>query len=101
MAEKITFNYEQMNSAAGNIEDLANRYQSAATAFAEEFTSAIGEWEGDTKEQLSNFINGAVTEYTGTTIPQIINALAQLLHDNADQMQKADQQIAENIPQSL
>lgn len=101
MADKITFNYEQMAGAVSSIQELARSYQSAASSFADDFTSSVSEWEGETKDQMVNFINGPVTEYTGTTIPEIINALAQLLQDNIDQMKNADQQIAGSIPSSL
>ena len=40
-------------------------------------------------------------EYTRDTIPQLLKALAELLEANADQMESADHQIAENIPTSL
>ena len=50
---------------------------------------------------MSAFITGPVNEYMGTTVPGIVTALAELLKANADQMEQADQQIADNIPASL
>jgi hypothetical protein len=40
-------------------------------------------------------------QYINETVPNLIKGLAELLNANADQMEKADQQIADNIPQSL
>ena len=62
---------------------------------------AIAGWEGASRDKMSAFITGPVNEYMGTTVPGIVTALAELLKANADQMEQADQQIADNIPASL
>ena len=97
----IVFRYVEMRQAAGDIRDLADDYEKASTSFQVAFSNSIADWEGDTKEAVSKFIAGSVAEYTGTTVPGLLNALASLLDANADQMEKADKQIAENIPTNL
>lgn len=97
----IVFRYPEMRAAASNIRGQGQSFKSAAQKFESDFTSAISNWEGDSREKLQSFINGAVMEYIGTTIPNLMESLASLLEANADQMEKADAEIAANIPQSL
>ena len=93
----IVFKYDEMNTAVTQIKDLASQYRS----FESDFLSAIGSWEGDSKDKMSSFISGPVKEYMDTTVPKLLESLADLLQSNISQMQKADQQIAENIPATL
>ncbi len=101
MADNIVFRFEEMRNAASQIEDIANRYKAASDKFQEDFENAVSPWEGTSKDKLKAFVNGAVNEYMGTTVPDVVRALAELLKANADQMEKADQQIADNIPSDL
>ncbi len=94
----IVFRYVEMRQAAADIKALAARYKSAATTFESDFLGAISGWEGESKDALQKFISGSVMEYTRDTIPQLLEALSDLLTANADQMESADRQIAENIP---
>jgi len=94
----IVFRYVEMRQAAADIKALAARYKSAATTFESDFLGAISGWEGESKDALQKFISGSVMEYTRDTIPQLLEALSDLLSANADQMESADRQIAENIP---
>ena len=95
----IVFKYDEMNTAVTQIKDLASQYKSAADTFENDFLSAISSWEGDSKDKMSSFISTPVKEYMATTVPKLLESLADLLH--ISQMQKADQQIAENIPATL
>ncbi len=97
----IVFRYDKMRDAASKIEDIASRYRAASEKFQQEYLDATASWEGATKDAMQNFITNPVNEYTGTTVPNIVSALAELLNANADQMQKADEEIASNIPTSL
>lgn len=97
----IIFNYVEMENAASAIDTLATKYATAATTLDSDFQTAIKDWEGVTKDAMSKFVSGPVTSYTGTTVPNIIKALATLLRSNAKQMGDADQQIADNIPTTL
>lgn len=97
----IVFKYDEMRTAVENIKQIATSYTNAANALETNFTSAITGWEGETKEAMQKFISGPVMEYTRDTVPQLVDALAELLATNANQMENADRQIAENIPTSL
>lgn len=97
----IVFRYEAMQSTVQQINDIAERYTSAANKLNNDFESAVSAWEGDSKDKLISFMGGPVLEYTGNKIPEMIKGLAELLQQNIKTMQEADQQIAENIPQSL
>lgn len=97
----IVFKYDEMNTAVTQIKDLASQYKSAADTFENDFLSAISSWEGDSKDKMSSFISTPVKEYMATTVPKLLESLADLLQSNISQMQKADQQIAENIPAIL
>lgn len=94
----IVFRYPEMRTAASTIQEIAARYKAAAATLETDFIAAIGGWEGESKIKMQNFISGTVKEYTYETVPQLLEALASLLNANADQMEKADQQIADNIP---
>ena len=91
----IVFKYDEMNTAVTQIKDLASQYKSAADTFENDFLSAISSWEGDSKDKMSSFISTPVKEYMATTVPKLLESLADLLQSNISQMQKADQQIAE------
>lgn len=97
----IVFKYTEMESAAGQIDELAGKYTAAANSFEEGFIGATTQWEGATKDKMSAFISGPVKEYMGVTVPKLLNSLAELLRANAKQMQSADDQIASNIPTTL
>ncbi|MBQ1388933.1 MAG: WXG100 family type VII secretion target [Clostridia bacterium] len=97
----IVFRYEEMESAANALEGLAEQYKSAANKLNDDYMTSTSSWEGDSKTRMDNFMTGAVLDYTGTTVPGLIDALAQILRANAQQMQNADQQIADSIPTSL
>jgi len=101
MADKIVFRYEAMNSCVQTIRGILEQYKTAAGTFNSDFNAAISEWEGDSKEKMKAFIDGAVNEYLAETIPNIVDALATILEENAKQMKDADEQIAANIPSSL
>ena len=97
----IVFRYVEMRQAAEDIRSIAGRYQSASTSFEKDFIASIANWEGETKEAIQKFISGPVADYTGVTVPKLLEALASLLDENANQMENADHQIAENIPTTL
>ena len=75
----IVFRYEAMNSIVAQIKAIAQRYKSAATTFDSDFVASISEWEGESKEKMQSFIQGAVQKYIGETIPTLINSIAELL----------------------
>ena len=101
MAESIKYNFDEMRNVAGQIDGIAESYRQAASKFQSDFQDATAAWEGASKDKMQAFITGAVNEYMSKTVPEVVTALAELLRANADQMEKADQQIADNIPSDL
>lgn len=97
----IVFRYVEMRQAVEDIKEIATRYKNAATTFETDFLAAIKDWEGESKEKLQQFVSGSVMDYTREAIPQLLEALASLLSANADAMEKADHDIAENIPTTM
>ena len=97
----IVFKYPEMRQAVEDIKAIAARYKSAASTFESDFIAAINGWEGESRDKMQQFISGPVMEYISDSVPQLLEALAELLSANADQMESADHQIAENIPTSL
>lgn len=97
----IVFKYPEMNTSVEAIRGIANQLRANSDTFINDFNSAISAWEGDIKIELTRFVNDQIGEYTGSTIPALINALADLLDANAQQMASADKQIADSIPKSL
>ncbi len=97
----IVYRFEEMKNAAAQIEDIAARYKAANETFQKDFADAVAGWEGTSKVKLLAFVSGPVSEYMGTTVPGIVTALAELIKTNADQMEQADQQIADSIPSQL
>lgn len=101
MATKIVYNYEEMRNAVAKINDIATRYRDAGGNFTSGFVSATRDWEGESKEKMIRLINGDVNEMLTKEIPNYLESLANLLSQNIEQMQKADSQIADSIPDQL
>ncbi|MBR6102526.1 MAG: WXG100 family type VII secretion target [Ruminococcus sp.] len=97
----IVFKFDEMRTAAAQIEDIAARYKQAAATFQKDFADATTGWEGASKDKLTAFITGPVNDYMATTVTGMVTALSELIKANAEQMEKADQQIADSIPSQL
>ena len=100
MANNIRYDFAKMNVAITKIDNLVAQYKSAAETFNTDFLTAINGWEGASKDKML-LLMASVKSYTGTQIPQAVGSLAELLKNNVEQMQSADQQIADNIPSEL
>lgn len=106
MADAIRFDYAKMSTAAKEIREISNSYKNAAQEFGTSVADAIKNWEGESKDKMSNLIGtvdkeGSVMYLTEKAIPELLTYLADLLEANATQMASADQQMAEGIPNSL
>ncbi len=101
MADRIVFNYEEMQSAVAKIQEIAKAYRTAGQNFNESFNDAIQTWEGDSKNKLKNLIDGDVHNLLYTNIPAFVEGFATLLDENITQMQTADSAIADSIPSNL
>ena len=99
MANSIVFRYEEMTKCVASINEIAQKYKSAATQLQNDV--AISEWEGDTSVKMKTFMDQAVMGFVGTDVPNLVSGLATLLQANIDQMQKADQTLSENVPTTL
>ncbi|MEE0954239.1 MAG: WXG100 family type VII secretion target [Eubacterium sp.] len=95
------YKFQEMKNAAASIRSIAENYKNAANTLESDFISATNEWQGASKDAMKNFISGPVMEYTRDTVPQLLNAFADMLDADAEQMSSADTQVAENIPTSL
>ena len=97
----IVFRYPEMRQVVESINDIAERYTTAANTFEQDYLDATASWEGTSKDKMDQFISGPAMEYMRDTVPQLLQGLSELLGANADQMEGADQQLADNIPSSL
>lgn len=97
----IIFNYPQMQEAAQKIRQYADEYRIAADTLKERIETSTTAWTGASKNRFKAFIDDAVYQYTSRSIPGTVEALAQLLEQNAEQMKKADQELADSLPTAL
>ncbi len=97
----IVFKYAEMRKAVEEIKEIAQKYKTAATNLETNYLEATRGWSGESKNKMDQFISEAAMGYMRDTVPQLLEALAELLAANADQMESADRQIADNIPTSL
>lgn len=97
----IQYQCDDMRKGAEAIRKIANQYRTASKEFETEFLTAIAAWQGQSHERMQDFITGPVNDYLNRTIPDLIEAFAQLLEWNANTMESADEQIASSIPTAL
>ena len=97
----IIFNYPQMQAAANEIRQYAEEYRSAANALKEKIETNTAGWTGASKNNFKKFIDDSVYQYISSSIPGTVEALAKLLEQNAEQMKKADQELADSLPKEL
>ena len=101
MADKIVYDYQKMNNAVAQIRTIKDNYKNAGVTFNTNFTQNSASWQGESKDKLLQLINGDINTMLTKNIPEYLEALASLLEQNADQMAKADNQIAQSIPPQL
>ncbi|MDR1640961.1 MAG: hypothetical protein LBT59_14800 [Clostridiales bacterium] len=97
----IIFRYDEMNAAVSTVNGYAESYKAAADEYINKLNEAINAWEGESKIKFSNLITGSLKTHIGTTIPEMVKTLADILKANADQMLEADQAVAQSIPETL
>lgn len=101
MADKIVFNYVEIDNAVNAIRGVAEKYVSASNAFQTAMKNATEGWEGASKDNFIDFIVGPIKKYTEIDIPDMIKGVATLLKSNADSMSEADAEVGKNMPDSL
>ena len=98
----MRFNYTAMSNASTQIRNtIKTAYVNAGNKLVDDFQAAISEWQGESKEHMETLMAGAVKEYLTKSIPDALEALANLLDENAKQMHNADNEIANQIPTTL
>ena len=100
-AQRIRYDSERMMSVAREVQAMTSEYSAAANQFNNQFESATAEWQGASKDKMLVFVEGPVAKYLTDTVPQLLEALGKLLEENARQMQEADEELANSIPDSL
>ncbi len=101
MADKIVYSYDEMKNAVTTINGIADEYAKIGETFISGFQTATSGWEGDTRNNMLTLINGDINTLLVTSIPGYVKALASLLEQNVSQMEKADTDIAGNVPTTL
>lgn len=101
MADHIVFNYPEMSDIVTKLNGYAAQYETAAETFRTAIQSATTTWEGASKEKFTTLVDVSVYKYMHESVPEMIRGLATLLDGNAKTMTEADQQIAQNIPDSI
>jgi WXG100 family type VII secretion target len=100
MANAIEFDYEEMSKAVTSIQTIAGEYKAASEKFQQDFTDAIVEWKGDSKDKMVQLVDESVMKYLNS-LETAVNGLATLLNENAEQMKQADASIAESISKMI
>ena len=98
MAATVTFDCAQMSAAENQIRNThAEAYKAAAASFRTAMDTAIERWSGDSKNEFQLRLNEKIYPYLETNVPEMVVALADVLHDNAASMSDVDAQIAAQI----
>ena len=97
----IVYRFEEMNSAASEIDGYVEQYKSAAQRLIDSLNAVTKDWEGETKEKYSAFINGPIFEHLYENIPQIVAALSSEIRMSSENMSQNDSSLADSIPTSL
>ena len=100
MAEKIVFNYEEMNSAVATLKKCSEQFKTDGATLVKSIENATASWEGASKEKFNTLMQ-SVNEYVTQSVPAMVQGLSDLLKNNADRMSETDTEIAKNIPDSI
>lgn len=101
MADRIVYKYIEMEAAAKKIDGYADEYEQEAVKFLNAVQAATASWEGESKDKFTGLIENSVYKYMHESVPQMVKGLAELLRHNVEVMQKADSEIANNIPENI
>ena len=101
MDRDIVYDYEKMKDAATNIRTIASDYSKLGEEFLRNIGTAIGDWEGESRQKFKALLEGEVRRYIVEEIQKMLNSFAQLLETDADEMKKADEQVAAGIPEGI
>jgi WXG100 family type VII secretion target len=101
MADTIVYRFQEMETAAGEVDGYVDQYRRAADTLVESVTSAVSSWQGESKERFLSLLYGAINEHINNTIPQVVSVISAQIRMSAENMAKTDAELASNIPQSL
>jgi len=101
MADNIVYRFSEMNSAAEAVDGIAGNYSSSGDAMISSIMSAIGSWEGESKDKLVTLLTGDVSKFVTETVKTVVESVAMQIRSSAENMQKTDADLAANIPSSL
>lgn len=96
---------EKMATAVSAIKDASTDFNTKATAFIADLTSALSTFEGETKDALmeakigtsGSETEGTLAYFVEKQIPDLLKGLSDLLEGNRDTIERSDQQLAEAI----
>lgn len=88
---------QSVEEAVKTITSLAQSYKTSGEDFVKNLNAAIAEMEGETKDELKNFIDGDVSRFVTEDLPNTIKGMADLLEANRANFESVDRQLAESI----
>lgn len=101
MADRIVFNYPEMESSVSTLRNISGQYQAAGQSLIAALDNATATWQGASRDKFMALVNGSIRQYVEKSVPEMVTGLATLLANNAKSMQEADNEIAKNIPDSI
>lgn len=103
-AQKIVFNYTEMESAASKIDEIAEALKTSGTTFIDAYTNNTAACSGASKDKADKFVltsDNSVSKLVQETVPGLLKSLAEMLRTNISSMGQTDSGLAEEIPESL
>ncbi|MBR1391329.1 MAG: hypothetical protein IJ567_07810 [Lachnospiraceae bacterium] len=83
--------------AVGEIKNISEKCRSAGEDFIRDLNNALSEMEGEAKDQFKAFIDTDVNEFVGTSIPEAIRGMSELLEANRTNFVDTDKALADGI----
>jgi WXG100 family type VII secretion target len=97
----IVYRFEEMRSAAEEIDGYVEDYKSAAQTLQSALDTATANWEGDSKTKFKTYIDGPIYTHLHDKVPEILAIIAAEIRASADNMERTDSEVASGIPSSL
>lgn len=101
MANKIVFNYTDITNSVNAIKTGAEAIREAGNTLITNVDVAIEGADGASMNKFKTLMDGSVSKYVKTNIPDTIDSIAEVLQKNAEAMQESDEEIAKGIPDSI
>lgn len=101
MADRIVFNYTDIQNSVTKIKQYAKDLQIAGDTLINSLDTALEGADGASIQKFKILINDSFSRYAKTDIPKSIQQIAEVLQKNAEAMQQSDEEIAKGIPDKL